>query len=414
MATVPKCCEHVYALIDLLEEFDRTHDLNLLSGFKYPKLLRTVLKYTYCPGIRFNFSSTNIHGFEVNTKAKRGADARLKQFLGLLKANDLNSRPRELIIKEAGEVLSKTGPKEFELYSRVLDQDLLVGLTPKLVNSVFPELIVYPPLWMEPCEYNGHHIKYPCSGEPKLPGVKLKLLVSAEDATAYSTDYCVFNYLFKQVLSKLKKYCERKHSTLALDVLVYSSSYSETLQHLYDCVDGLRFKPEHIQALGFHCFDLVENGDFTATYRNRRARLVKLVSGLKGKTDVPLTVMPSTAICSDNDLKPFKTLDKEYPLIVKDYSSTYTAGYSEDWLTINPKNYCVRILDIALDRLKGCTALIVDLHGVHVEISDLYDSQRELLAKTGKKLVNTYCEITKLNSHYKFVQLRTDKGKGRN
>jgi DNA ligase-1 len=65
-------------------------------------------------------------------------------------------------------------PRSSELFRRILNKDLRMGMGAKSINKVFPGLIPTHDVMLAKPHFEIHRVKYPCFGSPKIDGVRAK------------------------------------------------------------------------------------------------------------------------------------------------------------------------------------------------------------------------------------------------
>ena len=152
------------------QAFDVIEQIRLSGGHakmailkKYPEM-KPFLVAAYNPYVMYH-----------NTKANPGYgtcgfDARTWSMLEELSSRKLTGMRAQTTINLHMQDLSNTSA---ELFHRIINKDLRMGMGAKSINKVFPGLIPIHAI-MKAKLYDANHVEYPCYGSPKMDGVRAK------------------------------------------------------------------------------------------------------------------------------------------------------------------------------------------------------------------------------------------------
>lgn len=154
------------------EAYETINTIADLSGTSKQNFLRVqdldITKYlmaAYDPYIRYYV-----------TKVKKGNgvnqfDNLTWEVLKQLSQRKLSGDEAKLLVNHFTEEMT---PRSSELFRRILNKDLRMGMGVKSINKVFPGLIPTHDVMLAKATFEPHRLKYPCFGSPKIDGVRSK------------------------------------------------------------------------------------------------------------------------------------------------------------------------------------------------------------------------------------------------
>ena len=284
-----------------------------------------VLKYTYDPMIQFGVSSKNV--IKRNDLVSEVADNDLYELLDNLKNK----------IYTGHNALSKVNkfifdnPEYKELLYLILDKDLKVRASSKIINKAVPNLITEFSVALAE-NYNEKNVKKISFDRQwyvsrKLDGVRCIIIVDENGNTSsYSRAGKQFNTL--GLIEDEIRSLNLKSVVFDGEICKYSENDKDDFQSI---MKEIRRKNHTIENATYHIFDFLQLNDFnqksSESYFNQR--LYNLKSLLFNKQMNTLNILEQTCIKSLNDLKAF----------IDDFKSDSTRNHWEGLIVRKDERY---------------------------------------------------------------------------
>lgn len=425
-------------LIKLFEALETTSARNMkeqiLSSFKYPKLLCKIFKLTFSPNISFGVKSHVLNKPSSNLHTLKNADARLKTLFSILKRLSNREYTGNEAIGICNALLSKCTLEEQKLYLKIIDRSLRIGVSVKTVNKIFPRTITYPVEFMKGVVYNPQaKLEYPFWAEPKIDGIRLKLVVSPDgEMSAFTTAYTNLRHLFEPHLVRLLKMAKKKSCRIEVDGELFYQSWNETQSligkgmssglPIDDSTSSIYDKAKRL--LVFNVFDVQIEGKEKRTLERRKKTAALVVAKLQKHTPKAVLV-PHVVIEDEKHLqKTFKnSLLKGYEgLMLKDPLALYKGGRQPSWVKMKKNDTVdVKILEVlpGKGRLSDtCGSIRVLLpDGRTVKCSGMTDKERTYFWTRKDRIKGETCEIEYQDDpnevakarFCRFIRMRPDK-----
>ena len=163
--------------IDLIKTLSVSNKIRILSEWKYQKLLRELLF------IRFSEQSVRAsETIKVRPSKESDPSMRLKGLLEILKSNAEDS------LDKLNKLKSECYKKEWKVYTAIMEKgesSMFPGITAAMAENVVPGIYIKPTGFMK-CHKNNE-VEFPILVEPKLKGVRVKVIVKNNVLKVYSS-----------------------------------------------------------------------------------------------------------------------------------------------------------------------------------------------------------------------------------
>ena len=314
--------------IDLIKTLSVSNKIRILSEWKYQKLLRELLF------IRFSEQSVRAsETIKVRPSKESDPSMRLKGLLEILKSNAEDS------LDKLNKLKSECYKKEWKVYTAIMEKgesSMFPGITAAMAENVVPGIYIKPTGFMK-CHKNNE-VEFPILVEPKLKGVRVKVIVKNNVLKVYSSSFEDITKVFDETLFL-------NRGDFEIDGIV-NCDYS----FISRIKDGIVEK----KISDIFAFDII----FDKPLIERKKELMKQALVL------PLKVIPFVEVKNKKELYRFKhNCEKNFYLgvICKKIDSLYKAGYSKDWIDLTvPEVKEYKVIEILKDQVEEtCCALIV-------------------------------------------------------
>lgn len=404
---------------DLEDVTSQEEKFKLLQKFPFQKLLKRLLVLMFDPLIKFEETSVFLKERErtklliISKAVRENADKKLKALLTILEQNARHDLRGEAFIKALTLIFNKITQDEFQIYCRILDRQLRVGITLEMVNQLYPNEITLPTKFMLPGEYKPNlELGFPVWCEPQIDGVRVKLVAPPKGKCfAYGRDYTNFTHLFPDHLVLLQEIAKKLNSVVELDGTLYKENWSKSLALALIGIDRFgRSEPatSSIYAtprkeLTFYAFDFVTRAKPDLSLKKRKNRVMKFVSLLEKRKVLPRTeVIPHVEASSHKECIKYyrRSLKSRYKgIILKDPVSSYACCRSSYWLELSQletqdAEIVSVILGTGLSSFKVAALLVKPREGSEIMVKNMADAHRSLFFEKRHDILGKIVELS--------------------
>lgn len=403
--------------------------LRLISKFAFQKTLKRIFSLVYDYTFPIYFSRIEI---TKTTKELKNADKRLAAILTILE-NLASKTTTKTKAQDLLDTLFQTRitRDENELYNRILQKDLLLGVDEVDIKKMYPNVVKYPVQFMFPGVCNSTlDLKFPVLVEPLISGERIKLVAYPDGrVNAFNLNLTDYRKIFDDLFKVLSKYATKKNKTLEVDTIVFYESFDKTrrlLQSTKNTIFTGKSAVKEIRSLAtVFVFDLIIHGKEDLPLKSRKKIAAEFVSKCK-RSRPKVVLMPHTLVSKIDQLEKLfnSALKKGYEgLVLKNIKSPYVYKKDNYWLTYkNQEIVSGRILEvIKVPNQETCSALIVKIDdGKTITVTSIRESQREFLWNKRNEIIGMKCDLKIISSSWnpvqkttEFTRLRLEKGKWR-
>lgn len=405
--------------------------IDILKKFPNQADLERIFCLVFSPFTRFGFDSSILREKEQEIaflkEVDENADKRYKKVLSVLEdVKEGNKKPSEVKDFLVKLLTTRVTREEFEIFKRLIDRKLAIGLNMEVANTLFPGLISFPSKFMLSGEYvPSLRLKFPVYCELNVDGFRIKLTASPKgEAVAFDLHYFTYNKLFKPHLEILSSIAKKINKTVEVDGEVFYKDWSTTNSILISDDDHPEGLAKARELLTYYAMDFIVRGKESTPLKKRKEKVEKFVALCKNAQLTPL--VKNTLYTEANSDKEMistykKVMKKGYDgIIIKDPLSPYEHKRSSYWLKLKKiETQDVTILAVypgqGLSCFKCAAILAKPRLGSPFLVKDLSDSQRDFAWTRRNEIIGQVAEIVFRKStdgslgEAKFVRMKFNK-----
>lgn len=310
MSTELQILERVKQFCDEMSSTNKTNEKKLILK-KYPDLKKLIM-VVYDPFEKFNVSSNNIkkRAKSLNSKKRNLTDTKttvipddIFSLLDLLSKRKITGNQA---LDTCHEYVSKFEKKYQEILWKILDKDLKVGVQPKTINDIFPNLVPqFDVVLADKYDKYSHSINFSSEewySSRKLDGCRCLVMIKENDIGFFSRTGNEFTSL-----SLLKPYFEH----LGLSNVVFDGELciidDGGNENFTQCVSEIRKKNHTIEKPVFFAFDVVGLDEFVRGYSEtlfaeRQNKLSEYLGGIERRDSYPIKILKQEKITDEDHL----------------------------------------------------------------------------------------------------------------